>query len=516
MIHDTRLTMSGEGRLFFDFARDAFSHLAIETEGRDGVTLHIAIGECLQSGRINADPGGYRYYAEGEIELKSGQTHYDFPIPDRRMQSRNAYVSTRACRPPEAEGKEVAPFRYVEVTGAVGPVTLIRKEFFADIRDEESEFRCENPDLEKLWDFCRYSIKATGAFGKYIDGERERVPYEGDTYINQLGHFCCAADYATARNTIEYFFDYWTWPLEWVLLTPVLARDYMLYSGDCETVRNWLPELDKKLLADQTDQDGLVHAGNGLLDIVDWPRCERDDYEFGDVNFVPNAVLMGALKAMYDITGNEDYLRRREKTKNALREKMMTANGKVVDSPGSLHTALHTVYSAIRFGVLNPDEAAFTAGFMYRKGMACSVFGAQFLLEACYMANCAPFALELMLSKDRCSWFHMMERGATISMEAWSEFDKPFQDWTHAWGAAPANLIPRHLCGIRPLKPGFQLFSADVLASAPESFVLRAPTPCGQIEMAFEGLQGKLTVPEGTKALHKGILLDAGTHRVSR
>ena len=509
MIHETRLTQSGGGRLFFDFTRAAFAHLELETAGVDGVVLEIAIGECLVNGHINRAPGGFRYYCKSKIELKNGQTRYEFPIPSRRLQKNNAYV-VRACMPPEANGKEVAPFRYVEVTGATGPVTLIRREFFADIRDEESEFRCENADLETLWDFCRYSIKATGAFGKYIDGERERVPYEGDTYINQLGHFCCAADYATSKATIEYFFDYWTWPTEWVLFTPVLARDYLLYSGDRATVESWLPELEKKLLAGQTGEDGLVRPGNGVTDIVDWPRCERDDYEFGDVNFVPNAFLMGSLKAMYDITGNEAYLNRREKAKNSLREKMMTQNGKVVDSPGSLHTALHTVYSAIRFGVLTPDEAAFTAGFMFRKGMACSVFGAQFMLEVCYMANCAQFALELMLSRDRCSWFHMMERGATISMEAWDDAIKPNQDWNHAWGAAPANIIPRFFCGIRPTQPGFKRFTVDPQNCGLE-FSFKHPTPHGLIELDS---CGKLIVPAGTEAEYKGQILSAGCHKL--
>ena len=188
MIHETRLTSSGDERLFFDFSRAAFGHLDVETEGRDGVVLEIAIGECVVNDRINPVPGGFRYYCKGKIELKNGQTRYEFPIPSRRLQENNAYA-VRACNPPEANGKEVAPFRYVEVAGAAGPVTLIRREFFADIRDEDSEFRCENRDMEKLWDFCRYSIKATSIFGKYVDGERERVPYEGDAYINQLGHF---------------------------------------------------------------------------------------------------------------------------------------------------------------------------------------------------------------------------------------------------------------------------------------------------------------------------------------
>ena len=45
--------------------------------------------------------------------------------------------------------------------------------------------------------------------------------------------------------------------------------------------------------------------------------------------------------------------------------------------------------------------------------------------------------------------------GSTISLEAWDDRLKPNQDWNHAWGAAPANLIPRRLMGVRPLAPGF-------------------------------------------------------------
>ena len=36
MIHETRMTLTGGGRLFFDFSRAAFSQLEVETEGRDG------------------------------------------------------------------------------------------------------------------------------------------------------------------------------------------------------------------------------------------------------------------------------------------------------------------------------------------------------------------------------------------------------------------------------------------------------------------------------------------------
>ena len=49
----------------------------------------------------------------------------------------------------------------------------------------------------------------------------------------------------------------------------------------------------------------------------------------------------------------------------------------------------------------------------------------------------------------------LMREGSTISMEAWGEKYKKNLDWNHPWGAAPANIIPRYVLGVRPLTPGF-------------------------------------------------------------
>jgi hypothetical protein len=49
----------------------------------------------------------------------------------------------------------------------------------------------------------------------------------------------------------------------------------------------------------------------------------------------------------------------------------------------------------------------------------------------------------------------MLRQGATITWEAWDNRFKPNQDWNHAWGAAPANIIPRYVLGVRPLSPGY-------------------------------------------------------------
>lgn len=55
----------------------------------------------------------------------------------------------------------------------------------------------------------------------------------------------------------------------------------------------------------------------------------------------------------------------------------------------------------------------------------------------------------------RRSWRHMVDSGSTISWEAWDHKYKPNHDWNHAWGAAPANLLPRFILGVEATKPGW-------------------------------------------------------------
>jgi hypothetical protein len=97
------------------------------------------------------------------------------------------------------------------------------------------------------------------------------------------------------------------------------------------------------------------------------------------------------------------------------------------------------------------------SAFIKEKGMACSVYGAQFLLEALYNAGEDETAFQLMTSRGDRGWAHWIyDLHSTITLEAWDDKYKPNQDWNHAWGAAPGNIIPRYLMGIRPMTPGFE------------------------------------------------------------
>ena len=87
--------------------------------------------------------------------------------------------------------------------------------------------------------------------------------------------------------------------------------------------------------------------------------------------------------------------------------------------------------------------------------MKCSVYAAQYLLDALFDHGRGRRALELMLADGDRSWKHMVDSGTTMTWEAWDLKYKPNQDWNHAWGAAPANLLPRCVLGVQPVLPGW-------------------------------------------------------------
>ena len=90
------------------------------------------------------------------------------------------------------------PFRWVEVEG--WPTELhadqIRRRAAFDSTwvDDAATFHSSDPMLDKVWDLCHYSIKATTFAGIFVDGDRERLAYEADAYLTQLSYYAGDAD----------------------------------------------------------------------------------------------------------------------------------------------------------------------------------------------------------------------------------------------------------------------------------------------------------------------------------
>jgi len=126
------------------------------------------------------------------------------------------------------------------------------------------------------------------------------------------------------------------------------------------------------------------------------------------------------------------------------------------------------------------------------RGMACSVYGSQYLMEAVYNAGEADYGLELMTATHDRSWYNMIKVGSTIAMEAWDMKYKPNSDWNHAWGAAPANIIPRYTWGITPALPGFERVNIKPQLSRLRNTSVVVPTIRGQIKASYVFVTNRL------------------------
>jgi hypothetical protein len=112
-------------------------------------------------------------------------------------------------------------------------------------------------------------------------------------------------------------------------------------------------------------------------------------------------------------------------------------------------------------------------------------------------------ALKLMTAPNDRSWKHMVESGTTITWEAWDQKYKPNQDWNHAWGAAPANLLPRYILGAQPLTPGWKQAGIRPHTGTLTSAKGKVPTPSGPIEVEWKNgasFEMKLSLPKGMTA----------------
>lgn len=519
---------------FIDFGNDAFGTLTIKLEAAEADTLIIDLGEKLISpGSIDSNPGGSIRYARVKLPVKPGKGHYNIALPRDQRNTTGAAVTL-----PDSFGV-VMPFRYCEIGNCnfeLHAADVKQKTYHCYFPEENSSFSGSDTTLNKIWNICKYSIMATSFTGLYIDGDRERIPYEADAYINQLGHYYTDREYSMARRTNEYFITHPTWPTEWILHTvPLFYNDFM-FTGNIESLSHYYNELKYKTLYSIAREDGLISSRDinddlmiklgftgkkeRIRDIVDWPPAqkdtgwklataegERDGYDMVEVNTMVNAFYYRGLVCMAEIAGflgksgdKKMFSEMASRTKDSFNEKLLSkTTGIYVDGLLSEHSSLHANMTALAFGLVPEANREKVTGFIKSRGMACSVYGAQYLLEGLYRYGEADYAMKLLTAKHDRSWWNMIKSGSTITLEAWDMKYKPNSDWNHAWGASPANIIPGCMWGITPSEPGWKKAKIrPQLADLSESKIT-VPTIRGNISAEYRknGSSGeyRITIP---------------------
>ncbi|MFT4568382.1 MAG: alpha-L-rhamnosidase [Saprospiraceae bacterium] len=512
---------------FIDFGKAAFATINFTYNAKNDHTLTFHIGEQLEGENINRSPPNKSHirYQKVTVPVKAGQSEYQLPI---KADKRNTLPGKALPLP---EGFPVLmPFRYAEVEGAqesLSAQNFTQLAHHSYWEEDASSFESSNDTLNQIWELCKYSIKATTFNGLYVDGDRERIPYEADAYLNQLSHYTTDSEYAMARQTIEYFMEHPTWPTEWQQHVALMFYADYMQTGDTELIEKYYEKLKYKTLYELAREDGLITSTKmtpelmanlgfpkqmkeTFRDIVDWPSAgwggdpknkgERDGYVFKDYNTVVNAFYYQNMKIMAEFATalgkNEealDYKLRALKAKKAFNENMFdTERGIYIDGIGTDHASLHANMMPLAFDMVPEAHKKSVVEFVKSRGMACSVYGSQYLMDALYNAGESKYALALLTDGSDRSWYNMIRAGATITLEAWDLKYKNNLDWNHAWGAVPANAIPRGLWGIQPKIAGYGIARIKPQLGKLKHSAIVVPTIKGKIKGEYKFLSNRL------------------------
>jgi hypothetical protein len=537
------IVKKGEKSYFLDFGKDALGQLNLYLTSPKADSVWIEVGEAVESPTvINKNPGRNIRYIKTPLYVKAGTHNYtiNWGVNEKRN-SRNPIMM------PDYIG-EVYPFRYVSIhnfEGAINKESIKRKMVFYPFDENASSFVSSDTILNQVWDLCKYSMKATSFTGYYVDGDRERIPYEADALINQLSHYVVDAEYSIARRSMNYLIYHPTWPTEWSLQNVIMAWNDYQYTGDNTYLKNYYTQLQYKALMPLAGKGGLISTRTnkqtdeflksihitrtfdnrrGLHDNVDWPQTgdyigpekeykgETDGFVFNTYNAVINAyyyrnlVLLQKIARVLEKKEDEQFYHKKaaEVQKSFLQTFQNPETHLIKDGDSTLHTSLHANMFALAFGLIPEKDVKQVIQFIKSRKMACSVYGSQFLMDALYEAGEAEYGLALLTSTAQRSWYNMIRVGSTITLEAWDKVYKPNLDWNHAWGAVPGNIIVRKLMGVEPLSPGFETFQIKPQLGSLKQVTLKTPCIKGTISVSFNkgknATEMEVIIPGGTRA----------------
>jgi alpha-L-rhamnosidase len=521
------VTKLPDGDYLLDFGRVAFGNLLLTpTPGGDPESksnLTIRFGEALRNGRIDRTPPGSVRYSEVKTTL-DGSNEVIAPPANVRNTTPPAVLT-----PPQ--WGVLTPFRWVEIAGWPGefrPGEVKRRAAFDSTwNDNAASFHSSDAMLDRVWDLCHYSVKATTFAGVFVDGDRERKAYEADAYLAQLSYYAGDPDSQMERDTFERLMHYPTWPTEWAPHMVFMAYADWMQTGDKAWLARHYDYLKTKTLVERAGDDGLIRSTPAQIrrsDVVDWPPGERDGYLFTPVNTVVNAFHLRAIEEMRQLAlalgeqSDADNFARREQSTLASFQKVLfnQKTGLYRDGIGTDHTSLHANLFPLAFGLVPADKRAHLAEWLAQQGMRCSVYAAQYLLEGLFENGQAKAAVDEMIAPGDRSWRHMVDSGTTITWEAWDQRYKLNQDWNHVWGAAPANLLPRFVLGVQVSSPGWSEAEIQPHPGDLQFASGTVPTPKGTVRVSWKtaptftlsavlpaGMEAKVRLPaaEGSRGV---------------
>lgn len=277
--------------------------------------------------------------------------------------------------------------------------------------------------------------------------------------------------------------------------------NYYLNTGDKQTIVDAYPKVKKYLGLWQLDDTGLTAFRSGGWTWGDWGDHRDIRLIYAGWHYL---ALDGAAK-MADVLGYEgDAEMYREIMKKLKVGYNKCWNGYAYRHPQYQKETDDRVQAlAVITGIA--DQTQYDEIFnLFKSQKHASPYMEKYVMEALFIMGQSNYALERVQSR-----FAPMVDNKEYStlFEGWDIGEKGFGGGTvnHAWSGGALTVIAQYLCGVEPLKPGYELFKIEPDLTSFKQASITVPTIAGLVKSAFiiepDVFSLEISVPRNTQAI---------------
>ncbi len=524
----TEFVTVGQGEGYIDLDAGAYTTARVEltVSAPEGTQVDLIYAECY--GKEN------RRGRTVEKDLRDAAGRTDFCL----CGARDTLICTG--EPLHFEPFWYRAFRYLRVSFPKGAQVRILSASYRTVGypiGREGTFDCPDERLTRMWEVSRNTVCCC-AQEQYLDCPYyEQRQYDMDSALEMLFAFRLSADPRLSRKALTELAASQlpdgmlrahypstrvqvipNFTLFWVLM----ARDYLLYTGDTETLRQVYPAVVKALEAFEALRDGSgLFRPTRYWNFVDWvPSWERGVPPGADAepSTVTALMAVAAYRAASEIAARlgraaraAEYAEAAERTASAVMAHCYDRDlGLFRDTPSGRTYCRHTALWAILSETVTGEAAGELTDRVFDEGLpveACTFSMNYYLLRALEKAG----RYERYAPRLFAGWDEMLEKHCTT----WCENPDQPRSECHGWSCAPLYELSRMALGVVPLADGFREAELNPM---PKAFGIRSargrvPTPHGVIRVAWQmGEDGRIRLsytapPEVRVRVGDGILV---------
>lgn len=455
--------------------------------------------------------------------------HYNGSVDNIRTE----YITSNGVQEYEAPGWMNGHRVYYVIPEGVEVLGIKYRESGFDC-DLSGGFESSDELLNRLWDKSRRTLYVTMR-DTYMDcPERERAQWTGNA-VNESGEAFYALSPSSHSLAGKWLLELADWQRpDSVIYAPVPAGNwnmelpgqtlasigwfgawnYYNHTGDKEILERIYPAYKRYMARWRTNDSGLVMMPEGAWVWGDW-----GDHK--DMDLIISAWYYLALKGMsrmaseLGLTDDSMEYERQMDVMQAAFDACWTPDGyRSKGYKGATDDRVQAL--AVVAGIADREKYPAIMDIFSRE-LHASPYMEKYVFEAMMLMG----ETDKALGRHRERYRQMTEDDRfTTLFEHWDVTDNDFKGGTvnHAWSGGGLTVLSQYLCGIAPLKPGYEEISIMPRPGSMEHASARIESVKGPVSSSFRQSDSELrmtvSVPDGIPA-HIGVPVGDGIKRIS-